>query len=80
MNIITAQEAADSGLMPAAFFSIAKFHFATGNDDIAHQARRVARELAGILRVDIGGRKLRHANDNRQRSSGYGKPRNRRVA
>lgn len=79
MTMITAQEAADSGLMPAAFFSIAKFHFAAGNDDTAHQARRVAKELAGILRVDIGGRKLRHANDNRK-AAAYGKPRNRRVA
>ncbi|MER9697617.1 hypothetical protein [Mesorhizobium sp. M0146] len=80
--MVTAQEAVASGLAPSAFFSIARFNERNGNDDVAQRARQVGRELAGMLGIDLGGRRQtarRAANDN-GRGRFYGKPRSERRA
>ncbi len=72
--MVTAQEAAASGLAPSAFFSIARFNERNGNTDVAGRARQVGRELAKLLGIDLGGHRQaarRAANNNRRN---YGKP------
>lgn len=79
--VVTATEAAAAGLRPSALFSIARFNERNGNNDVAQRARQVGRELAGMLGIDLGGRRRqqrqRPANDNRRT---YGKPRSERRA
>ncbi|MBZ9659828.1 hypothetical protein LB523_12300 [Mesorhizobium sp. ESP-6-4] len=72
-NIITAAEALAQGSTPSAFFSIARFNERLGDNATGQATRRIGRELAGLMGMDLGGRR-RHNNDN-------GKPRQaRRVA
>lgn len=78
--VVTATEALAQGSSPSAFFSIARFNERNGNNDVAQRARQVGRELAGMLGIDLGGRRRqrqRAANDN---SRSYGKPRSERRA
>lgn len=78
--MVTAQEAVASGLAPSAFFSIARFNERNGNDDVGQRARQVGRELAGMLGIDLGGKRRqrqRPANDN-SRGRFYSKPRSER--
>lgn len=66
-NMLTAHEAAAQGSTPSVFFSIARFNERLGDTATGQAARRVARELAGLLGMDLGGRR-RAANNNRPRS------------
>lgn len=61
--MITAREAIAQGSTPSLFFSIAKF---TKDQSVASVARERGREMAGIIGMDIGGRRYRKrpANDN----------------
>jgi hypothetical protein len=77
INIITAAEALSSGLSPSAFFSIARFNERIGDTATGQAARRVGRELARLLGMDLGGR--RRPADN-QNAKAYGKPRSERRA
>lgn len=68
--VITAAQAVAQGSTPATFFSIARFNERAGSHEIARRARLVGRELAGLLGMDLGGRRWRAAkagaaNDNR---------------
>ena len=74
--IVTAQEAIDQGLQPAALFSIARFNERMGNIEIGRRARLVGRDMARIIGLPIGGQR-RSSNDNV--ATEYGKPRNRRA-
>ncbi|MBZ9943488.1 hypothetical protein LB533_20590 [Mesorhizobium sp. BR1-1-13] len=67
INMLTAAEALAQGSTPSTFFSIARFNERMGNNEVGQAARRVARELAQLLGMDLGGRR-RAANNNRPRS------------
>ncbi|MBZ9973466.1 hypothetical protein LB517_27945 [Mesorhizobium sp. BR1-1-12] len=67
INIITATEALSSGLSLSAFFSIARFNERLGDNVTGQAARRVGRDLARLMGMDLGGRR-RAANNNRPRS------------
>lgn len=78
INIITAAEALSSGLSPSAFFSIARFNERLGDNATGQAARRVGRELARLMGMELGGRRRpAAANAN---SKQYGKPRSERMA
>ncbi|TPM59015.1 hypothetical protein FJ959_09085 [Mesorhizobium sp. B2-2-4] len=76
MNMLTATEAMAQGSTPSTFFSIARFNerLADKSHDAdrskliatAQAARCVARELAGMLGMDVGGRR-RAVNSNVRR-------------
>lgn len=62
--MITAREAIAQGSTPSLFFSIAKF---TKDQSVASVARERGREMAGIIGMDLGGRRNKKpANDNRR--------------
>lgn len=78
LNIITAAEAIAQGSTPSAFFSIARFNERLGDAATGQAARRVGRELAKLLGMDLGGRRRpAAANANGKQ---YGKPRSERRA
>lgn len=76
-NIITAAEALAQGSTPSTLFSIAKFNERLGDNATGQAARRVGRELAGLLGIDLGGRRRPAASTN---GKAYGKPRSERRA
>jgi hypothetical protein len=82
INIITAAEALAQGSTPSTFFSIARFNERVGDNATGQVARRVGRELAKLLGMDLGGRRRpAAANANsKQYSKQYGKPRSERRA
>jgi hypothetical protein len=77
MNMLTATEARAQGSTPSTFFSIARFNerLADKSPDAdrgsllatGQAARRVGRELARLLGMDLGGRRRAAANENRKR-------------
>ncbi|TIN83062.1 hypothetical protein [Mesorhizobium sp.] len=77
MNIITATEALAQGSTPSTFFSIARFNERLGDNATGQAARKVGRELARLLEMDLGGRRQAAANNNGKQ---YGKPRSERRA
>lgn len=78
INIITAAEALAQGSTPSTFFSIARFNERVGDNATGQAARRIGRELAKLLGMDLGGRRRpAAANAN---SKQYGKPRSERRA
>lgn len=77
VNIITAAEALAQGSTPSTFFSIARFNERLGDNATGQAARRVGRELAKLLGMDLGGRRRPAANQN---AKAYGKPRSERRA
>jgi hypothetical protein len=66
--MLTAEQAVEQGSTPSTFFSIARFNERAGSYEIARRARLVGRELAGLLGMDLGGRRRRAANDNARRN------------
>jgi hypothetical protein len=68
MNMLTAAEALAQGSTPSTFFSIARFNERLGDNATGQAARRVGRELARLLGMDLGGRRRQAVNNNvRQR-------------
>jgi hypothetical protein len=76
--MLTAAEAAAQGSTPSTFFSIARFNERLGDNAAGQAARRVGRELARLMGIDLGGRRRPAANNNR--GAEYGKPRSERRA
>jgi hypothetical protein len=78
VNMLTATEALAQGSTPSTFFSIARFNERLGDNATGQAARRVGRELARLMGIDLGGRRRTAVNNNR--GTEYGKPRSERRA
>jgi hypothetical protein len=60
VNMVTAHEALADGLCPSDMFRVARMNEKFGKPEVAEQARRVARELARLLGLDLGGRRVKN--------------------
>jgi hypothetical protein len=66
-SMVTAHEALADGLCPSDMFRVARVNERYGKHEEAAAARRVGRELARLLGLDVGGRRRKNANDNSRR-------------